>query len=90
MWLNIKLVKINEKISVGFNENMILHSSTQKGNYMITKSQIEKLKKDTKLRQRIGNDLDVTERTILNWAKTNTAKLNSLANQPIVLKHLKN
>lgn len=69
---------------------MILHSSTQKGNYMITKSQIERLKKDTKLRQRIGNDLDVTERTILNWAKTNIAKLNSLANQPIVLKHLKN
>ena len=56
---------------------------------MITESQIDRLKKDTKLRQRIGTDLDVTERTILNWAKSNTSKLNTKANQPIVLKHLK-
>lgn len=56
---------------------------------MITESQIDRIKKDTKLRQRIGTDLDVTERTILNWAKKNTSKLNTIANMPVVLKHLK-
>jgi len=58
--------------------------------YMITESQLERLKKDSRLRMKIALDLTVSERTILNWAKSNTSKLNTKANQPIVLKHLKN
>jgi len=56
---------------------------------MITESQIERLIKDSRLRMKIALDLDLSERTILNWAKSNTSKLNTKANQPIVLKHLK-
>ena len=56
---------------------------------MITEPQIERLKKESKLRMKIALDLDLSERTILNWAKGNTAKLNNKAYQPIILKHLK-
>lgn len=48
-----------------------------------------KLISDYKTRVKIAIDLDISERTVLNWAKNNSIKLKSKAYAPIISKHLK-
>jgi predicted transcriptional regulator len=56
---------------------------------MITKGQKEKIKSDARVRMLIALEVGVTERTILNWVKSNSKKLEVPALITAIKKHIK-